>query len=122
MENTRFLILALVVALISIPVVLTVKKFATYDTGTNFRVTFDPLTCHKCRDCPCTYTLNNGQDYVLNKIDKNRCITDSGVVTDGIKKGLDSVTVEFSVKTYGEFYDCLRWYSNHPTAYKVDQY
>jgi len=122
MENLKFFTLALVVVLISIPIVLTVKKFATYDTGTNFRVTFDPTTCYKCRDCPCKFTLNNGHSYVLNKTDKNRCITDHEKINEGIKDGLDSVTVELSVKTYATFFDCLRWYSAHPSAYKLSQY
>ena len=122
MGNAKFLTLALVVALISIPVVWAVKQFATYDTGTNFRVTLDPITCHKCRNCPCTYTLNNGDTYVLNKVDKNRCTTDSETINSAIKAGLDSVTVEFTVKTYGKFLDCLRWYSIHPSPYNSPQY
>jgi len=120
MESPRSLILALVFALLSMPVVFTVKKFATYDTGTNFRVTLDPITCHKCLNCPCKYELNNGQTYILNRIDKNRCVTDSQAVTDGIKMGADSVTVEFTVSTYGKFFDCLRWYALHPTPIKID--
>ena len=122
MENFRGLILALVVAVTSVPIVLSVRQFATYNTSTNFRATFDPLTCYKCRNCPCQFTLNNGQKYTLNRVDKNRCITDHEVINEGIKKGLDSVTVEFEVSTYGKFYDCLRWHSAHPSPYKEEAY
>jgi len=116
MENAKFTAIALVVFFISLPLFLSVKKVVSYDISTNFRVSFDPITCYKCRDCTCKYTVNNGDTYILNKTDKNRCTTDHEIINKGIKAGAKEVTVEFEVPEYAKFFDCIKWYSLHPSS------
>jgi len=115
MESLKSIFLALAVAILFIPLAFFVKKFATYDTATNFRVTFNPATCYECKDCPCKYTLNNGDSYILSSYDKKYCITDYEKINEGIESRSDIITVELTVKEYRKFYDCLKWYSLHPT-------
>ncbi len=115
MENLKIVFLALAVAILFIPFALVVKKFTSYDTATNFRVSFDPVTCYACKECPCKYTLNNGKSYLLSSHDKNYCTTDHKEINEGVEKGLERITIELKVKEYSKFYDCLRWYTYHPT-------
>lgn len=118
MENTKNIAILFVLIIIGIPLVLSVRKVASYDTSKNFTVKFDPVTCYKCRDCPCTFVTNNGHKYILNKIDKNRCTHDPEIINKGIKENLNEVEFVFNAKTYAKFYDCISWYSYHPTTYQ----
>lgn len=116
METLKSLILALSIALLFIPLALIVKKITSYDTSVNFRVTFDPKTCYACPECPCKYTVNNGDSFVLSSHDKKYCTTDHKKINEGIKKDMGEITIEMKVEEYRKFYDCLRWYSLHPTS------
>lgn len=116
MNSLRTAILAFSIALLFIPMVLIVKKVTSYDNSVNFRVSFDPVSCYDCKDCPCKYTVNNGDSYILSSFDKNQCTSDHDKINEGIEKGLDSITVEMSVKQYRKFFDCVKWYSLHPTT------
>jgi len=53
---------------------------------------------------------------MLSSHDKNHCTTDHDAINKGIEKGLEKITVELKVEEYRTFYDCLRWYSAHPTT------
>ncbi len=116
MESLRNALLALSVALLFIPLGMVVKKFTSYDTSVNFRVTFDPTTCYACKDCPCKYTVNNGDTFILSSHDKSQCTTDHEKINEGIRNGSDSITVEMTIQKYRTFYDCLQWFSQHPTV------
>ena len=121
MEGLKPIFLALAVAILFVPFAIIVKKFSTYDTATNFRVTFDPITCYQCQDCPCKYTLNNGDSYILSSHDKNYCTTDHEKINEGIKESAERITIELEVPAYRKFYDCLKWYTVHPTVkQKID--
>jgi len=115
MESLKSIFLALAVGILFVPLAMSVKKFATYDTAINFSVTFDPVTCYGCKDCPCKYTLNNGDSYILSSFDKRHCTTDHEKINEGIKNNMESITIDLKVKEYRKFFDCLKWYSAHPT-------
>lgn len=116
MESLKSIFLALAVAILFVPLAISVKKFTSYDTSINFRVTFDPVTCYGCKGCPCKYTLNNGDSYILSSYDKRQCTTDHEKINEGIKENAERITIELEVEEYRKFYDCLRWYSAHPTV------
>ena len=120
MEGIKTAIIIASLVLFFIPTTMIVKKFTSYDTAVNFRVSFDPVTCYACRDCPCEYELNNGDKYFLTSYDKNYCTTDHEEINTAIENELDRITIELEIPEYRNFYDCLKWYTTHPTMAKID--
>lgn len=117
MEKYKPLFLALAVSILFFPLAFYVRKFAQIDTPKHLEVSFNPTACYQCRDCSCEFTLDDGSSYKLSKYDKTVCKVGQDPINEGLKKGLDYMTVEMKVPEYRQFMDCIKWYSNHPSTF-----
>ncbi|OGC45993.1 hypothetical protein A2V49_01970 [candidate division WWE3 bacterium RBG_19FT_COMBO_34_6] len=98
-----------------LPIAYYTQKFTAISAPVNFDITVDPMICYKCVECPCEYTLRNGKKYILNRVDKTRCILDSNLIVDAMKKKQKELIFTLKIPEYADFYDCLTWYTVHPS-------
>jgi len=118
MSNFRNGFLLFAIGTLLIPFSIYVKKFSQIPDPLKFMVSFNPMECYACRNCPCEYILDDNVKYKLNKADKVRCSVDYMQINKGIDKNLKIMTVEMNVQEYKDFHDCVQWYSQYPSIYK----
>jgi hypothetical protein len=116
-EKYKPLFLALMVAILFLPMAFWVRKFTLLDPVVRPKVAFNPLQCYQCRECSCEFTLEDGLSYRLGRYDKTICKIGHEEINEGIDKRLSYMTVEMKIPEYREFIDCLKWYSKHPSTY-----
>jgi hypothetical protein len=123
MKNKRLIIVFLLLVVLA-------TAYAVYNTLLNgnsntandnkHKIIFDISGCFACYGCSCEYTVDDNEIYILNEIDKTKCIynLDNGtsgkyhnLINEKLSGDTNSTDIYLEGEDFNKFIECVRNYS-----------